>query len=86
MTKSQYKKPGLQTIAIDILPNISQSKDHQTMKFGQLIENKKRKIYLEKYTKNKAGKVVPDLSFDFSKITCYEMKASGLQLSFDILR
>ena len=29
---------GLQTIAIHILPNISQSKDNQAMKFGQLIE------------------------------------------------
>ena len=31
-------QPGLQTIAIYILPNISQSKGNQTMKFGQLIE------------------------------------------------
>ena len=29
---------GLQTIAIHILVNISQSKDNQTMKFGQLTE------------------------------------------------
>ena len=29
---------GLQTIAIYILPNISQSKGSQTMKFGRLIE------------------------------------------------
>ena len=29
---------GLQTIAIHILPNISQSKDNQAVKFGQLIE------------------------------------------------
>ena len=32
-------QPGLQTIAIHVLPNISQSKGNQTMKFGQLIEN-----------------------------------------------
>ena len=31
-------QPGLQTIAIHILPNISQSKGNQTIKFGQLIE------------------------------------------------
>ena len=31
-------QPGLQAIAIHILPNISKSKDNQTMKFGQLIE------------------------------------------------
>ena len=29
--------PGLQTIGVHILPNISQSKDNQKMKFGQLI-------------------------------------------------
>ena len=32
------QQPGLQTIAIQILPNISQSNGKQTMKFGQLIE------------------------------------------------
>ena len=30
-------QPGLQMIAILILPNISQSKGNQAMKFGQLI-------------------------------------------------
>ena len=39
---------GLQTIAIHILPNISQSKDNQAMKFGQLIEYKKRNIFFQK--------------------------------------
>ena len=40
-------QPGLQTIAIHILPIISQSKGNQTMKFGQLIE------YNEKYSSSK---------------------------------
>ena len=40
-------QPGLQTIAIHILPNISQSKGNQMMKFGQLIEYKKN-IFLQK--------------------------------------
>ena len=45
-------QPGQQTIAIHILPNISSSKDNQTMKFGQLMEYKRRNIFLEKsYTK-----------------------------------
>ena len=39
---------GLQTITINILPNISQSKGNQTMKFGQLIEYNKRNIFLQK--------------------------------------
>ena len=41
-------QPGLQTVAIHILPNISQSKVNQTIKLGQLIEYKKRNIFLEK--------------------------------------
>ena len=41
-------QPGLQTIAIHILPNISQSKGNQTMKFGQLIEYNKINIFLQK--------------------------------------
>ena len=43
---------GQQTIVIHALPNISRSKDNQTMKFGQLIECNMRNIFLEKsYTK-----------------------------------
>ena len=41
-------QPGLQTIAIHILPNISKSKGNQAIKFGQLIEYKKRNIFLKK--------------------------------------
>ena len=40
-------QPGLQTIAMHILPNISQSKGNQTMEFGQLIEYN-RNIFLQK--------------------------------------
>ena len=39
---------GLLTIAIHILPNISESKRNQTMKLGQLIEYNKRNIFLQK--------------------------------------
>ena len=38
-------QPGSETIAIHILPNISQSKGNQTMKFGQIIEHNKRNIF-----------------------------------------
>ena len=41
-------QPGLQTIAIHILSNISQSKNNQTMKLVQLIEHNKRDIFLQK--------------------------------------
>ena len=39
---------GLQTFAIHILPNISQRKGNQTIKFGQLIEHKKKNTVLQK--------------------------------------
>ena len=54
-------QPGLQTIAIHILPNISQSNGNQTMKFGQLIESSKRNIFLQKLCQNEAVRLVPDL-------------------------
>ena len=38
-----------------ILPNILQSKDNQTMKFGQLVD------YNNKNVENEAGRLVPDL-------------------------
>ena len=41
-------QPGSQTIAIHILPDNSQRKGNQTMKFGQLIEYNKRSIFLQK--------------------------------------
>ena len=46
--KIMTSQPGLQTIPVHILPNISQSKGNQTMKFGQLIEYNKRNIFLQK--------------------------------------
>ena len=47
-SKFMTSQPGLQTIAIHILPNIWQSESNQTMKFGQLIEHNKRNIFLQK--------------------------------------
>ena len=41
-------QPGLQTIAIHILLNISQSKGNLTMKFGQSKEYNKKNIFLQK--------------------------------------
>ena len=37
---------GLQTIAVYILPDISQSKGNQTIRVSQLIEYNKRNIFL----------------------------------------
>ena len=60
-------QPDLQTIAIHIFPNISQSKGNQTMKFGQSIDYNKRNIFLQSYAENEAGGLVPDLFLFFKK-------------------
>ena len=39
---------GSQTVATHILPDISQNKSNQTMKFGQLMEYNKRNIFRQK--------------------------------------
>ena len=41
-------QPGKQTVAIHILSNISRRKGSRTMKFGQLIEYKMKKIVSRK--------------------------------------
>ena len=41
-------QPGLQTTAIHILPNISQSKGNQIMRLDQLTEYNNRNIFLQK--------------------------------------
>ena len=41
-------QPGKQTIAIQILSNISISKDNEAVKFGQLIEHNMRNIFIKK--------------------------------------
>ena len=46
-SKFMTSQPGLQTIAIHKLPNISQNKGTQTIKFGELIEHN-RNILLQK--------------------------------------
>ena len=65
--KTTWLQPGLQTIAIYILPNISQSKDNQTMKFGQLIEYNMKNIFLQNCAENEAGILVQDLFLFFKK-------------------
>ena len=59
--KFMTSKPGVQTIAIDILPNISQSKGDRTMKFCWLIEHNKKNTFLKNYAENEAERLVPDL-------------------------
>ena len=60
-------QPGLQTTAIHILPNISRSKDNQTMKFDQLIEYKMRNTFVEKSYTKFAGETIHRLLSKTSK-------------------
>ena len=53
------------------------------MKLGQLIVYNKRNIFLQKQEENEAGRLVPDLALLFKK-AYYELKESGLQLSFSM--
>ena len=55
-------QPGKQTIAINVLPNISESKGNQTMRFGQLTEYNMRNIFLEKSYTSCGRKTIPRLS------------------------
>ena len=67
-SKFMTSQTGLQTIAIHILPNISQSKGNQTMKFSQLREyNKIKKFFFKSYVENEARRLVPDLFLFFKK-------------------
>ena len=55
------------------------------MKLSRLIDNNKRNTFLQKLCRNEAGRLVPDL-FLFFKYALYEVKASDLQLNFNIFR
>ena len=50
-------QPGLQTIAIRMLPSISQSQGNQTMRLRQLIEHIKKNIFLQKLQHSKAHEI-----------------------------
>ena len=58
-------QPGLQTITIHILPNISQSKGNQTMKFGGILEYNKRNVFLQKLYKKRDRKTSARPLFNF---------------------
>ena len=55
------------------------------MKFGLVIEYNNRKIFFKNHAENEAGRLVPNL-FLFFKKALYEVKTSGLLLSFIIFR
>ena len=56
-------QPGQQTIVIQILLDISQSKGTLTMKHCQVIEYNKGNNFFENHAKNDVARLVPDLLF-----------------------
>ena len=64
-SKLMMSQPGLKTIVMHILPNISQSKGNQTIKFGKLIQYN-RNIFLKKLSR-KWGKETSSRPFLFFK-------------------
>ena len=69
--------------AIHMLLNHSRSKGNQAIKFRQFIEyNGKIK---KKNAENESGRLVPDFFLYFRK-ALHEVKASDVQLSFNVFR
>ena len=64
-----YDLTDWKTNTIHILPNISRSKDNQTMKFGHLIEYNMRNIFLEKSYTKCGGGLVPRPFYKKSKLS-----------------
>ena len=62
-------RPGKQTIATHIFPNISRCKGNHKMKFGQLIEYNMRKIFLEKSYAKYGGETIPRMFSKKSKLS-----------------
>ena len=50
---------GKKIVKLHILPSISRSQGNYTMKFGQLIENNMRNIFLEKWYAKCCGDASP---------------------------
>ena len=56
---------GQQIITIQILPNISRSKENQAMKFVQFIKLCVKKCFFKGHAKNELARLVPNLFLFF---------------------
>ena len=72
-------------ITIHLLPNISWGKGNQAMKFGQIIEYNKKIFFFKSYAENEVERLVLELFLFFKKVL-NEVKAKGLQLSFNVFQ
>ena len=59
IVKFLTSQPGWQTIAMHLLPNISRSKDNETMRLSLLIEYNMRNIFLENSYIKYGGESIP---------------------------
>ena len=66
-SKFMTLQTGKQIYTIHILPNISRSQGNQTMEFGQLIEYKVFKVFLQKSCRKKSRGASSGLLFVFLK-------------------
>ena len=64
-------QPGKQTIAMNILLNISRIKSNQTLKFGKLIEYNMGNIFLKEPHTKCGGETIPRLFPKISKLSAY---------------
>ena len=55
------------------------------MKFGQVIEYKRKTVFFKNHTENEMRRLIPDLFLIFDN-ALYEVKTNGLQLRFNIFR
>ena len=85
ISKFITSQPGWQTIAIHILHNISQVKATRQWNLVNYKTSIRGIFFFKNYAENEVGRLVPDL-FLFFKYASYEVKTSGLQLSFNIFR
>ena len=74
ISKLMISQTVQQIVIMHILPNISTRKNNQAMKFGKLIKNKARNIFLEKSCSKYGVKLVTDPF----------LKKSNLGISFDL--
>ena len=82
ISKFLTSHPGQQTITIHKLPNISRNKGNKAMKFGQVIKIARQIFFFKHHAENEPRKLV----FLFFKKALYEVKASDLELGFNIFR
>ena len=70
-------EPGLQTIAIHILPKLSRTKVNKTMKLGQSIEYNMRNIFLEKLYAKCGRTILEDKYFSYYDLSTDQISLFG---------